>query len=412
MGFMSLDGCRAALAGARLDALLLLSPRHTYYATGYRHWFLNLYAEAGYAAAIVPADPAIMPLAVCTDVEEPNFRATAPEFSDVAAYRAWVAYGGIPAPGEDDPFALIARALADQPVARAGLLDPEAVTRLIADRLKSAGLGRGRIGIEAAFVSARALGWLREALPECEFVDAGMLIELLRAVKSPREAGLLRTGTQLCEHAIADVIASLREGMTASEIARIYRASVFDHAPDGSVLNARVTLRAGPDALLPASSGGYRLRRGDLVFLDCGVDVSGYWADMGRCAVFGQASPAQRKVYGALRSGFDAATAIAQVGAPLREVFDVGLGAARAAGMTSYTRGNLGHGIGLHPAPELPIVSHEETLALQPGNVVSIEFPIYMNGLGALQVEDTFYYREDGTREVFNALSREMVETG
>ena len=43
-----------------------------------------------YAAAIVPADPAITPLAVCTDVEEPNFRATAPEFGDLAAYPAWV----------------------------------------------------------------------------------------------------------------------------------------------------------------------------------------------------------------------------------------------------------------------------------------------------------------------------------
>ncbi|MEO6060407.1 MAG: Xaa-Pro peptidase family protein [Thermoflexales bacterium] len=409
---MNLDRCRAALAEARLDALLLLSPRHTYYATGYRHWFLNLYAEAGYAAAIVPADPAIAPLAVCTDVEEPNFRTTAPEFSDVATYRAWVAYGDIPAPGDDDPFELMARALADQPDARAGLLDPEAVTRLITERMKSAGLGRGRIGIESAFVSARAMGWLRAALPDCEFFDAGRLIKLLRAVKSPAEAGLLRLGTQLCERAITDVIASLRERMTASEIARIYRASVFNHAPDGRVLNARVTLRVGPDALLPASSGGYRLRRGDLIFLDCGVDVAGYWADMGRCAVFGQASPAQRKVYSALRAGFDAATAIAQVGAPLREVFDAGLGAVRAAGMTSYTRGNLGHGIGLHPAPELPIVSHEETLALQPGNVVSIEFPIYMNGLGALQVEDTFYFLGGGSREVFNTLSREMAETG
>jgi Xaa-Pro aminopeptidase len=81
------------------------------------------------------------------------------------------------------------------------------------------------------------------------------------------------------------------------------------------------------------------------------------------------------------------------------------------AGLTSYVRGNLGHGIGLHRAPEWPIVSREEPLVLADGHVVSVEFPYYIQGVGAFQLEDTFYLTPSG-RTVFNRLSHELVEIG
>ena len=74
-----------------------------------------------------------------------------------------------------------------------------------------------------------------------------------------------------------------------------------------------------------------------------------------------------------------------------RALFEAGLAAVHAAGLTAYVRGNLGHGIGLHRAPELPILSRAETLVFAPGHVVSVEFPYYLQGIGVFQLEDTFY---------------------
>jgi Xaa-Pro aminopeptidase len=119
--------------------------------------------------------------------------------------------------------------------------------------------------------------------------------------------------------------------------------------------------------------------------------------------------PAQSKIYRTLRRAFDEATSRLEIGRPVSEVFVAGLNAARAAGLPTYTRGNLGHGVGLHPAPELPIVSREEPRLLTPGHVISVEVPYYVDGIGALTVEDTFAVTEGGV-EVFNRLSRDLVE--
>jgi Xaa-Pro aminopeptidase len=73
-------------------------------------------------------------------------------------------------------------------------------------------------------------------------------------------------------------------------------------------------------------------------------------------------------------------------------------------GLPSYVRGNLGHGTGLHRAPEQPIVSREETLSLDAGQILSLEFPYYIQGTGAFQIE------EAGAVELFNHLPRSMVE--
>jgi Xaa-Pro aminopeptidase len=409
MGFMNFEHARKQMTGLDLDALLLLSSRHFYYATGHSSWFLNLYGEAGYGAAVVPTDPGQPAGALLSDIEEVPFRETAPDFPLIATYPVWIAYGDIPPVVEDDNFAHLASHSQGQPLTRTGQVDiREVVDHLIA-LLQRMGLEHARIGIELSFSSGSVLDRLQAALPDCHFIDATHLVEQLRAIKSPVEASLLRRGTQLAETAIEDVVADLRSGMTAGEIAQRYRAAVLNHADGSDVLGARITLRVGPHVLSPQSSGRYEVQSGDLVFMDCGVEIAGYWADMGRVFVLGKATPVQKQIYGALRAGFERATALLWPGRPPAEIFSAGLSGVHAAGMTSYIRGNLGHGIGLHRAPELPIISREETLLLAPGQVISVEFPYYLQGIGAFQIEDTFYLNEDG-REVFNRLSHDLVE--
>jgi Xaa-Pro dipeptidase len=409
MGFMNLATARARMASAQLDGLLILSPRHFYYATGHNSWFMNLYAEAGYGAALVPADDGMAPVGLVSDVEVAALAESAPEF-EAHGYPVWIAYADTPPIDAEDAFVHLITHSADQPRQRDGQIDARRVALQIVNLLKARHLTQGRVGIEVSFVSRPVMTWFKSLLPEVHWVDATHLLEGLRAVKSPQESDLLRRGTHLAEAAIENVMAALRPGISASEIAHRYRLAVFEHAAGrGDVLSARVTLRVGPHVLSPAASGSYKVQPGDLVFLDCGVEVSGYWADMGRCMVLGQATPTQKKIYAALRSGFDAATAQMQLGTPLSTVFHSGLDAVHAAGMTSYVRGNLGHGIGLARAPELPIVSAQETLVLSPGHVVSVEFPYYVHGVGAFQIEDTFYFGPNG-QEIFNRLSHELVE--
>lgn len=406
---MHLDRTRAALAAAELDGLVLLTPRHVLYATGYRPWFLSMYAEAGYAAALIPADRGQPPAALVSDVEEMVFRATAPDFPHVVTYPAWVAYAAVPPLADDAPLTLLAAETPAGPGERAGTIDREAALAKVAELCRAVGLDRGRLGIEMSFLSARDAARLTAALPKATFHDATDLVAELRAIKSDGEVALLRRGTRLAEQAVGDVAAAVRVGMTAGEIAARYRASVMTQADGGDVTGARLTLRVGPDVLHPAAATSHALRRGDVLFLDCGVEVGGYWADIGRTFVAGSASSTQRRIYGALREGFDAAIANLQRGRAVAAAFDAGLAAARDAGLSRYVRGNLGHGVGLHPAPELPIISREEPRLVTPGHVISVEVPYYLDGIGAFTLEDTVAVTGEG-REVFNQLSRDLVE--
>ena len=415
MGFMNLQLAREKLQSAELDALLVLSPRHFYYATGHNSWYLNLYAEAGYGAAIVATNPTVGAGALVSDIEEEPLRQSAPEFAQILTYPVWIAYADVPSLAEGDGLPHLTAHSQGQPLTRTGQVDFDlAVTRLI-DLVRQMGLHRARIGLEWDFTSGPVLNQLQTRLPQCQWVNVGDLIEQLRAIKSPLEADLLRRGTQLAEAGITDVQDAIIPGMTAQEIAHCYRASVFARAKEvagpGEVVSARITLRVGPHVLSPQSSSTYAVQAGDLIFMDCGVEISGYWADMGRAFVLGQATPVQRQIYQALRTGFIAATELLHVGNTPGQVFAAGLAAVHAAGMTAYVRGNLGHGVGLHRAPELPIISREEVLTLAPGQVISVEFPYYIQGIGAFQLEDTFYLRANG-RECFNRLSHDLAEIG
>lgn len=406
---MNLDRARTAIAAAELDGLLILSPRHFLYATGYRPWFLTMYAEAGYGAAVIPGEASLAPGAVVTDVEEGPFRATAPDFATVVTFPAWVAYADVAPAVGDDALAWLATNRDGQPTERAGQIDRDAVMQRVVDLLRELKLDTGRLGVELRSLPVWADRWLRQALPKAELVETQPLLEELRAIKSDREIELLRRGTRLAEAAIGQVTSSLVAGITAGEVARRYRQAVMDQADGGDVTGARITLRVGPDVLSSRAAGAHLLASGDVVFLDCGVEVGGYWADVGRTAVFGPATRAQRGIYGRLRAGFQAATALLAPGRPVADIFITGLAAVRAGGLSVYTRGNLGHGVGLHPAPELPIISRDETRLLTPGHVLSVEFPYYIGGIGAFTVEDTFVIGEHGN-ENLNRLPTELIE--
>lgn len=408
MAQLNLQTARHDLKKANLDGLLILSPLHFYYATGHSSWFLNLYGEAGYGAAVIPTKADEPPGALLSDVEELNFRQTALEFPRVHTYPAWVAYADLPEPGEDADLTHFHLDQLRQEPTRAGLIDVEISVERLAQLLEECGLAKGRVGSELKFASP-VLKRLSQRLPGVEFVDALELLQTWRAYKTPQEAQWLRLGTELAEAAIKTVTDGLQPGITAGEIARRYRLAVFEHATSGSVINARITLRVGPQVLSPQAASSYVLQRGDAIFMDCGVDVAGYWADMGRAFVLGRASSLQRNVYTALRSGFEAATAQLQIGNMPAQVIEAGLKEVRAVGLPGYVRGNVGHGIGLHRAPEKPIMSSQETMVLGAGQVISVEFPLYAQGVGAFTLEDTFHLSEDGVK-VWNQLPRELIE--
>jgi methionyl aminopeptidase len=129
------------------------------------------------------------------------------------------------------------------------------------------------------------------------------------------------------------------------------------------------------DEVVHGIPGPRVIEEGDLVSLDCGLILEGWWADSGLSVGCGDISPEARKLLAvteeALRRGLDQARSgnrIGDIGAAVQTyVESQGFGVVR-----QY----VGHGIGrnMHEPPQVPNYGREGTgNQLKPGYVLAIE---------------------------------------
>ncbi|MFB6210626.1 MAG: M24 family metallopeptidase [Halobacteriales archaeon] len=100
---------------------------------------------------------------------------------------------------------------------------------VIADVLRDRTTATGTIGTEmdAPYFTARSYQRLTNRLPDAEFVDATLLVNWERLVKSDREIQYMRQATTLVEHAMDAALDVIEPGVRECDvIAEIYRAGI------------------------------------------------------------------------------------------------------------------------------------------------------------------------------------------
>jgi Xaa-Pro aminopeptidase len=126
------------------------------------------------------------------------------------------------------------------------------------------------------------------------------------------------------------------------------------------------------------------------------VDVGGQHSDIGRTFAIAPSAD-QLLIYAALRDALAAAEAAVRPGATFQQVYAAGTEAMRAKGFANYSRGHLGHSIGLaHNYEEPPFIAPDETRPIVPGMAISVELPYYVLGVGAFQLERMLLVTDDG----------------
>jgi methionyl aminopeptidase len=164
---------------------------------------------------------------------------------------------------------------------------------------------------------------------------------------------------------------------------------------------------------IPAA--GRRLRDGDIISLDAGVKLNGWFADAARTFPVGTVDPDTARLLEAtqqaLRAGIDEAR-------PGRRLGDVGHAIqkiAEGAGF-SIVRDLVGHGLGREPheEPQVPNFGRPgRGLRLQPGLVIAIEPMVNMGDIGVRTQPDRWtVVTADGSRSAHFEETVAVTEGG
>jgi Xaa-Pro aminopeptidase len=254
------------------------------------------------------------------------------------------------------------------------------------------GLDHGRIGAELGRdqrLAMPVLEWraLEARLPRAEVVDASELLWDLRSLKSEAEVAYIREADRINGNGLALAFSRLKAGDSEVDAARTVGAALIEsgaYRPPYAqlLLVSEAKSRAlGHSSRMLGPLPDYKLEKGQLLFVDSGVIVSGYWGEFNRMAVVGEASDVQRRHHDNIREvvGRSVDEAL-KPGVTFRSVIEQMAGFYRDAGYTEEQFGNylgppfmhLCHGLGL-AGSEPPFVRYDSEQELEPGMVLSCE---------------------------------------
>ncbi len=136
--------------------------------------------------------------------------------------------------------------------------------------------------------------------------------------------------------------------------------------------------------------GDRELRDGDLVSVDCGTVLDGYWGDHARSFPVGEVSDETLKLLSVTEASLYAGIEQARSGAHLGDIGAAVQKVAEDAGF-SVVRSLVGHGVGrnLHEEPQVPNYGKSgRGLTLKPGLVIAIEPMVNMGDHDVFTDED------------------------
>jgi len=344
MSRIRLDGVRARLADAGVDALIVTNLVNIRYLTGF----------TGSAGVLAVTDEVAL---LTTDG---RYRTQSAE--QVPAGDVEITVGGLQA-------------------------QREAVQALLAPV--------GKVGLEADDVTWAASRRWAELCHEV--VPTSGVVEGLREVKDEGEIALMARAAAIADSALAEVLPLLASKVTEDEFALALDTAMRKGGAESVAFETIVA--SGPNSAKPHHSPTHRsIQPGEPVVVDFGATFGGYRSDMTRTfCIGGEPTGDLARVFEVVKASQAAGVAAVHKGVGAKEVDDVCRQVIAEAGWAEAFEHGTGHGVGLD-IHEAPTVSAVGTAILSSGMVVTVEPGVYLPGIGGVRIEDTLVVTDDGSR--------------
>lgn len=367
---------QAGMENAGLDALLLTTAADIFYVTGFLTRFWESPARPWFVVVPAKADPVAV---------VPSIGAELMGRSWVPSIRTW------PAPDPRD----------------------DGVT-LLADTLCSLTPAAGRIGLPMG-----AETHLRMPLADFDgvttriaprrFADGTAVLQRVREIKSEAEIELIRAACAVADRAFARVPEFAAPGTPLAQVFRDFQIALLQEGADWV---SYVAGGAGPDGYgdVISPAGPEPLARGDVLMLDTGAVLKGYFCDFDRNFAVGPTSGAARRAHEALWQASEHALEHLRPGMVAADAHRLLAEGLKKAGYAPLG-GRLGHGLGI-TLTEWPSFTPLDRTELHEGMVLTLEPGVEVAPGRIMVHEENLVLRADGPELLCRRAPAELPEIG
>ncbi|WP_101066930.1 M24 family metallopeptidase [Roseovarius salinarum] len=277
----------------------------------------------------------------------------------------------------------------------------------LAARLKDAGAGQARIGVEMDnyYFSAKAHQVLLAELGDATIADATALVNWQRAVKSEEELAFMRKAAAISEKIIDGLMERVDPGVPKHEVvAEVFRDGIRGVEGAWGDYPAIVPLMpSGTDAAASHLTwNGRPFETGEATFFEISGCYRRYHAPLCRTIFLGRPPAFMREAEKALVEGLEAGLEVARAGNRACDIANALAAPLERAGIERGAR--CGYPVGLSYPPDwgertISLRPEDETV-LEPGMTFHFMPGLWMDDWG-LEITESILIREDAPAETF-----------
>lgn len=223
------------------------------------------------------------------------------------------------------------------------------------------------------------------------------LLQKVRMIKTQKEIAKMKKSAKLNYAGYCYLLKHLRSGISERELSILFQSFCLKNGADGVAFEPIIAF--GKNSSFPHHhSGSTRLKKGDIVLFDLGLQLEGYASDMTRVHFFGNPDPKLQQLYQIVQKAQKAALKACKPGQKIGELDAAARKEMAKEGVEELFIHSLGHGIGLevHEFPRIKQDGIDRLLPLRPGMTITIEPGLYLPGKGGVRYEDTILITSKG----------------
>ena len=215
---------------------------------------------------------------------------------------------------------------------------------------------------------------LRKDLSDFNFVNASEIIWQIRMIKSQEEIKKIKGIISIASKVFDELSNHIKIGMTEIEICNFFKKELLNKGADHTLYMSCASGEGGYDQII-CDPSEKKLQDGDILIIDTGTTLDGYFCDFNRNYGFGKIKKEANKAYLTLWEASEKALEKAKPGFTCADISNAMSSVLNTSSLSSNSVGRMGHGLGLQ-LTEPPSIMHNDKTILKENMILTIE-PCY-----------------------------------